>query len=276
MRRNTDHYARWDPQNRQRTKSFEEAEQILINTGKMPRPLRLCEVKPGTIPMKRTIVANAKERRKVSEWLGIYAITRLQARLLLRREVHTVWGHDRILVYGKMIVNYMMPDANTNDPMEMEHALKFKAAFREDADEALPTKEAEWNAHLKKQGLQPDVIEGKNIAHALRNIQPINEVPENMFVEAILDNVADLGELVLQHFACHYDKTHTVAKKKSSRLQKRMERRLSRDIGAKATLDLKEDEFPEGYIPPTAQQIHDKASLIANRKGKRIEFKTDV
>lgn len=273
MRPRTDNYAKWDYQNRQRTNSYEEAEMILMNTGKMPRPLRLCDVKLSGMPMKRSIVANAKERRKIAEWMGMYAITRLQAKLLLKRDQHTVWGHERVLVYGKLLVQYLQPDANTNDPMEMEHGLKFKAAFRENDDPDLPTRERRWNDHLEEQGLMTDVIEGKSIKDAIKGLKPTNEIPENMFCEAILDNVVDLGELVLQHFVCHLDKQVTSNSQKSSRLQKRMQKRLSKEMGVKAQLDLKEEnDEPEGWIPATAQQVHDTASKFNewNRRKFRL------
>ena len=30
----------------------------------------------------------------------------------------TVWGYERVMIYGSMISEYMVPDTFTNDPME--------------------------------------------------------------------------------------------------------------------------------------------------------------
>ena len=103
MRYEHDNSAKWDPQNRMKTKSPEEAERILKITGRLPRPLRLSAVKLGAAPLRKTIVASAKERRAAAEMAGIYSVSRLQARLLLHREVHPVWGYEREMIYSSMI-----------------------------------------------------------------------------------------------------------------------------------------------------------------------------
>ncbi|CAE7224646.1 IFI30 [Symbiodinium pilosum] len=128
-----DNSAKWDPRNRAKTRSPEEAERVLRLTGRLPRPLRLSDVKRGAPPLRKTIVANAKERRAAAEMTGIYSVSKLQARLLLNRETHPVWGHERVMVYGKMISEFMVPDVYAQDPIEMSVPLKFRAAFREDA-----------------------------------------------------------------------------------------------------------------------------------------------
>mmetsp|Transcript_55661 Transcript_55661/g.172513 ORF Transcript_55661/g.172513 Transcript_55661/m.172513 type:complete len:348 (+) Transcript_55661:69-1112(+) len=271
-RMNTENYARWDPVNRQKTKSYEEAEQIIMNTGKMPRPIRLCDIKANTPPLKKTVVANAKERRAVSEWVGVYAISRLQARLLLKREFHDVWGHERIIVYGKLLVNWLQPDSNTQDPMELEHRLAFKVAFRENMDMHFPSREAKWMRALDKQGLRPDVLEGKTVADAIKRANPMNDIPENMFCEAILDNVVDLGEVVLQHYVCHVDMDATRAAKKSSRLQKRMTKRMSKELGVKAQISFKADDEDENLSGPSAQELHDMASNLGQFTKTKFKF----
>lgn len=260
LRFEKDNYAKWDPKNRKKTANYEAAEQILISTGKMPRPLRLADVKSSSAPLKKTIVANEKERRKAAEMVGVYAVSRLQARLLLMREYHPVWNHERIMVYGKMMACYLQPDANTNEPMEMELNLKFKAAFREDFDPFFPTKESQWNRELETRGLRPDVVEGKKIEKLIKGANPANEVPENMFCEAILDNVADLGELVLQHFACNVDRLATSSAGKRHRLDKRMQKRLTKELGVKFSCEVKEPQDAELLATLTPQQIHDAAS----------------
>merc|ERR1712183_96081 len=78
-----EHYARWDPKNRQKVPTPEAAERILQHTGRLPRPLRLSDVKAHAMPMKKSIVATPTERRKASEMVGLYGVSRLQARLLL-------------------------------------------------------------------------------------------------------------------------------------------------------------------------------------------------
>jgi len=266
IRPDNDNYAKWDPVNRKKTSSYDQAEQILINTGLLPRPLRMSDVRMHGAPMKKSIVANVKELQAIAKRTGMYAITRLQARLVVKREFHTVWGHERILVFGKLLVQYLQPDVDTNEPLERELRLKFKAAFKEDADPFFPTKEAQWNKELEKRGLRPDVTEGKAIAKAIRGVNPVNEIPENVFCEAILDNVLDLGELVIQHFMCHIDKHATREKyvtgptTKSSRLQKRMQKRLSKELGVNAKMDFKDDEKPENWVMPSPQSLHDEAS----------------
>lgn len=260
LRFEKDNYAKWDPKNRKKTANYEAAEQILINTGKMPRPLRLADVKSGSAPLKKTIVANEKERRKVAELVGVYAVSRLQARLLLSREYHPVWNHERIMVYGKLMANYLQPDANTNEPMELDLNLKFKAAFREDFDPFFPTKESQWNRQLESQGLRPDVVEGKKIEKLIKGANPANEVPENLFCEAILDNVADLGELVLQHFVCHVDRYATSPAGRRHRLDKRMQKRLSKELGMEISCEVKEAQDAELLPTYSPQQIHDAAS----------------
>jgi len=257
--------------NRKKTASYEQAEQILINTGSLPRPLRMCDVKLHGLPMKKSIVASAKEMQEIARRSGMYAITRLQARLVVNRECHIVWGHERVLVFGNLLVQYLQPDVDTNEPLERELRLKFKAAFKEDADPFFPTKESRWNDELEKRGLRPDVVEGKAIMKAIKGLNPINEIPENMFCEAILDNVIDLGELVLQHFLCHIDKHATRPTVKTSRLQKRMQKRLSKEMGVKTEMNFKPDDAkPEDWIEPTAQNLHDEAAEFLDwNRGRR-------
>jgi len=263
-----EYYSKWDPKNRQQTSSPEVAEKILQHTGRLPRPLRLCDVKTNAMPMKKSIVATPAERRKAAEMVGLFSVNRLQARLLLRREFHPVWGHERIMVYGKMVSNHLQPCANTNEPFEVETPLKFKAAFREDFDPYFPTKEAQWTKELQRRGLpQPDLIEGKMIEKALKGSDPALEVPENVFAEAILDNVVDLGELVLQHFACHIDLTQTGPESMKHKLNKRMSKRLRKEMGMHIKCDVKEKEAFDSI--PSAQEIHDYGNFPET---KRMRF----
>merc|ERR1712176_1064298 len=129
-------------------------------------------------------------------------------KMLIKRTHHRVWGHERIMVYGNMIADYIQPDANTNEPFEKQMKLKFKAAFREDFGPFFPTVEQQWKDRLEDSGMRPDLVEGRQIEKLLKKTgaNPDTQVPENMFCEAILDNVVDLGELVVQHFCCLIDK----------------------------------------------------------------------
>ena len=97
---------------RSRTKSPEEAERMLRETGRLVRPLRLSDVKLGQTPKKMTIVANAKERRTAADTLHLYHVSKLQARVMAYREVHPVWGHERVLIFGKMQSEFMQSDAS--------------------------------------------------------------------------------------------------------------------------------------------------------------------
>ncbi|CAE8678763.1 unnamed protein product [Polarella glacialis] len=261
LRFENERYAKWDPKQREQCKTPEDAERILRNTGLMPRTLRLSDVKTHTQAMRKTIVANAGERRKISEMVSIYGISKLQARLQIQREFHPVWGHQRILVYGKLTASYLVPCSTSNEPMEVETPLKFKAAFREDADPFFPTRETLWNKELEKRGLRPDIAEGKKIEPLLMKTNPSLDAPDNMICEAILDNVVDLGEVVLQFFACHVDRYGVSDEGKKNKFNKRMSRRMSKELGVEATWTTK-DETPEAddtWRPPTAQELHDCA-----------------
>jgi len=145
--------------------------------------------------------------------------------------------------------------------MEIEWPLKFKASFREDYDPFFPTKETQWNDQLSKRGLRPDLTDGKAIERLIRGSNPSHEVPDNMFPEAILDNVVDLGELVLQHFACNVDRAETNRNGRPHRLNKRVSKRLSKELGVKVACNIQEDKDPPGYRPPTPQDLHDGAAF---------------
>lgn len=262
MRYEHDNSAKWDPKNRMKTKSPEEAERILRITGRLPRPLRLSDVKLGAPPLRKTIVATAKERRSAAEMAGIYSVSRLQARLLLHREHHPVWGYERVMIYGNMISEYMVPDTFTNDPMEVSVPLKFKAAFREDADPYHPTGEAAWNAEMERQGLKSEIAEGRVFEELLRKYNdPKVDVPENMFTEAILDNVVDLGELVLQFYGLYMDRQPVDPNNNHQKLGRRLKKRMKKDYGLDSTFDMK-DELPSQEDKPTAQEIHDYAGSL--------------
>jgi len=213
--------------------------------------LRLCDVQ-GPVPLKRSVVANEKERRIIAEVSGIYAIFSLQARLLLRRELHPVWKHERVMVYGHTKSTFLQPDANTNAPMEMEIKLKFKAAFREES--SAPVKK--WNQRLADQELSPEVVEGKAIAKVMEQIDPKAEVPENMFTECILDNVVDLGELVVQHMMCNVDKTRVSPAHRQVRLHKRLSKRLSKELGVKTVWEM-EPQKEEKWHSLSSQEQYD-------------------
>lgn len=254
-----DYTNRWDQRNRKRTKNPEEAEKILNQTGRMPRPMRLSDVRMGAAPIKKTIVASALERRKAAEMVKIYAVTRLQARLLLRREVHPVWRHERVMVYGKLVADFLQPDSNTNEPMELTFPLKFRAAFRENADPYVQTLAQRWDNEMERRDMRPDLVEGKQIEALIKGKDPSVEVPENMFAECILDNVVDLGELVLQHWACHIDRTVASIGPAEHGLQRRMSRRLTKELGREVACDIQEDESVRDRQPlqPPPQVLHD-------------------
>lgn len=256
MRFPNEHYSRWDDKNRKQSRSYEETERILRQTGRMPRPMRMRDIGSFSRPIEKTIVASKQERRAIAEMVGIFDVTKLQAKLLLRREYHPVWGHERIMVYGKLYSEYLQPDANTNDPMEMSFPLKFKAAFREDYDPFFPTKEKKWNDELERRNLRPDVMEGKAFMKVLKKVKPEAEVPENMFVEAILDNVLDLGELVLQHFACHVDKYYRNSKThRMNKMNARLSKRISKDMGIPMGFDIQDERV--STMDKTPQELHD-------------------
>eukprot|EP00929_Paragymnodinium_shiwhaense_P114032 TRINITY_DN8233_c0_g1_i2.p1 TRINITY_DN8233_c0_g1~~TRINITY_DN8233_c0_g1_i2.p1 ORF type:complete len:371 (-),score=91.54 TRINITY_DN8233_c0_g1_i2:149-1261(-) len=262
MRPSHDFSSKWNPRNRKQTRKPEEARQILLQTGRMPRPLLLRDVKFNR-PMKKTVVATAEERRRVAKMIALFAVTKLHARLFLRRETHPVWGHERIMVYGKLVCSYLQPCPNTNEPMDITFPLKFKAAFRENADPFFPSIETQWNKQLAARGIdRPDLLEGRMIEQMLRDAND-EDVPENMFAESILDNVVDLGELVLQHFVVHVDKQATNEKSKKSRLQERqahrMQKRFNIDCAVKVSQDPNHPNWQE-EVRPSPQETYDKGA----------------
>lgn len=257
-----DHSSRWDYRQRTKTRSPEEAENIMMRTGRMPRPIRLSAIQLGLPPVKKSIVGNEIERRKIAEMCEIFAVTKLQARLMIKREHHPVWQHERIMVYGKLLCGYLQPCSDTNEPVEMGFPLKFKTAFREDYDPLFKTQEQRMESHLQKKGMRvdPDLVEGTKIEQLIRLSNSNHDVPENMFVEAILDNVLDLGEVVLQHFACHVD-TQAAGKdapRDKRKLNRRMKGRMEKEYGLDVGFEAEEDKKPyEGFVKPTPQELHD-------------------
>lgn len=268
-----DNSAKWDPRNRAKTRSPEEAERVLRLTGRIPRPLRLSDVKRGAPPLRKTIVATAKERRAAAEMCGIYAVSKLQARLLLNRETHPVWGHERVMVYGKMISEFMVPDVYANDPIEMSVPLKFRAAFREDADPYHPTGDAALNKELERRGLKSEIREGKVFEEMLRRQGDAKmDVAENMFTEAILDNVVDLGELVLQFYALYVDRQPVNGDVDNSKAPRRLRKRMNKDYGLDASFDMK-DELIASKDKPSAQAIQDFAGSLSAMQTLSPRFK---
>jgi len=265
---------RWDQQNRRRV-GPEEAERIILQTGRMPRPVRLADV--GFTAIEKTIVGNEEERRKVASMLAIYSVSKLQAKMVVRREKHPVWQHDRIMCYCKLYSQYLIPDRYSFDPVEIEFRLKFKAAFRENFDPFFKTEETKWEEKMDARGLRPDVIEGGKVEAAVMASYKEKhgvDVQENMFSECILDNVLDVGELVLQHFGNHAEREEydysTPKTGKKSKLAKRLSNRIKEFTGS-------EMDFKDGTMAaedslwgtkkgialaprPPAQSIHDGVS----------------
>lgn len=268
MHREQAGYAKWHPKNRSKTKTPEEAERILKNTGRLPRVIRLADIKRGEAPQRKSIVANQDERRVLAEMAGVYAVTKLQAKMLVQREQHPAWGYDRIMIYTKMYAAYIQPDATTNEPFEVEFPLKFKVAFREDSDIFFPTAEGRWNNELKERGLLPGIQEGEAVATLIKGTHPNDDVADNVFLEAILDNCVDLGELVLQHFAVHVDRS-SINPKAKGRHSKRMSRRMSKVMGVNMQWqEINQD--PEAGCRPSPQSIHDGADWSDERTLKNF------
>ncbi|CAK8999558.1 Gamma-interferon-inducible lysosomal thiol reductase [Durusdinium trenchii] len=204
---------------------------------------------------------------------GIYSVSRLQARLLLHRELHPVWGHERVMIYGSMVSEYMMPDVFTNDPIEVSVPLKFKAAFREDADPYHPTGEAAWNEELERRGLKSEIAEGKQFEELLRKHgDPKMEVPENMFAEAILDNVVDLGELVLQFYGGYMEKQPVSPDTNPQKLGRRLRKRMKKDYGIDSTFELEDNLPPRDPKDKTSKQDYVGAF---NRLDPNLKFKSN-
>lgn len=248
--------ARWDPEARQRTRSPEEAERVLLATGRMTRPLRLADVKSYGPPLVKTIVANAKERRIAAELTNVYTVGSLTAKCIFRRETHPVWQHDRILMFAKMQAKWLQPCSWSNEPVEMEMPLKFKAIFREDADPWMPTMTQRWEDEMERRDLRLDIIEGRKMEKAFESLTSPDEMPENVFGDALLDNVLDVGEVVLQHFFCFVDRTMNDDGTVSNfRYHKRLAKRLSKELGTNITFGMK--ALDERGERPSAQEKYD-------------------
>lgn len=253
-------HVRWHPTRRTKCQSPEEAERILMETGRMARPLRLENV--SKVMTKRTIVANEAERRRMAERSAVHHITKLASQMLVRREIHPVWGHERVVVYAKMRADYLVPDYDTAEPLSRGFDLKFKAAFRENLDPNLPTDERVLYKELEKRGISPDYQEGKMLESILRANGALehDELVDNSWSTCILDNVVDLGELVAQHFMVHVERAPTEGnKKKLNRYSRRMSKRINIDWGLDISLPTYTDKDVETIGDYNPQQAHDNA-----------------
>lgn len=219
---------------RKATRTPEEAEKMLRQTGRLVRPLRLSDVKLGQQPKKMTIVANAKERRTAADTLHIYHVSKLQARIMAYREVHPVWGHERVLIFGKLQSDFMQPDVFSSDPIETTKRIAFKTAFREDDDIFFLPKTRQFEKELEGRGLMNNIQEGTKLEEKLKKKgDPSVDIPDNFLWEAILDNVVDVGEIVFQFWAAYLNPQPTTPETKNTRLQRRLNKRMSQEMGTK-------------------------------------------
>jgi hypothetical protein len=254
--------ARWHPTRRTKCKNDEEAEKILMETGRMARPLRLENV--SKLMTKRTIVANELERRRMAERAAVHHITKLASQMIIRREVHPVWHHDRIVVYAKMRADYLLPDYDTGDPLSRGFDLKFKAAFRENLDPNLPTDARVLQKELERRGISPDFQEAKLLESLLKSNGALehheDNLVDNFWSTCILDNVVDLGELVAQHFIAHVDRYPTERNaKKLNKYSRRMSKRIKADWGLDYDLPTWADKDIEAIPDYHPQGAHDYA-----------------
>lgn len=269
-----DYSARWNYHGRSKM-SPEEATRVLLQTGRLSRPIFMGDIKLKQAPLQRTVVANATERKKIARSMGIFAVLKLAAKVVLSREVHPVWKHDRILLYGKLQATYLQPNPDTNEPMEMNFPLSFKAAFREDQDLALDAREVAWNRAVEDKNMRPDIVDGQKLEAILKEHTPSMQIEDNTLIEAVLDNVLDVGEVVFQHFACNIDLQEKPVglkqKGKNGRLWKRMGDRLKVDYGVEVTQNIRDET--KGMVWPTPQEMQDTptgddVTLRAYTKGR--------
>jgi len=224
--------------NRKKTKTFEEAADVIRQTGRMPRPLAARDVQSKT--MTKNIVANKEELKEAAKFAACYSVQKLQARLLLKRERHPVWEHDRVMVYGKIYTEYIQACQETSVPIEERWSRTFKAAFREDVDPFLHTAQAAFDNEMDRRDVKPHFVKGSKKEKALKAmLQEDEETDENIFYECIFDNVLDLGELVLQQWRMGVDPFNECAKarKIAKRKMQRLSRRFSKEFGQSITLE---------------------------------------
>lgn len=221
--------------NRMGMLSEEVAVKLIKERSPFPRPLAMAAVKED-IPVRKTLVANLKERRQVADRTSCYTIHKLQGRCLVRRERHPVLDHHRILVYGKLHADYVHPDWYSSDPLELSCDIKYKAAFREKLDEYTP--QAMIDAEIDRQrnygGLDASrIIEGKRIESQLyeSGYDPL-DIPEDLWEDASLDNVVDLGFLMTNFFEQNMVRPkHDGDEKKKERKLRRARKRILKDTG---------------------------------------------
>ncbi|CAK9004323.1 unnamed protein product [Durusdinium trenchii] len=80
------------------------------------------------------------------------------------------------------------------------------------------------------------------------------EVPENMFAEAILDNVVDLGELVLQFYGGYMEKQPVSPDTNPQKLGRRLRKRMKKDYGIDSTFELEDNLPPRDPKDKTSKQ----------------------
>ncbi|CAE7648336.1 IFI30, partial [Symbiodinium sp. CCMP2456] len=136
-----------------------------------------------------------------------------------------------------------------------------------------PTGEAAWNKELERRGLKSEIREGKVFEELLRRQGDAKmDVAENMFTEAILDNVVDLGELVLQFYALYVDRQPVNGDADNSKVPRRLRKRMNKDYGLDASFDMK-DELIASKDKPSAQAIQDFAGSLSAMQTLSPRFK---
>eukprot|EP00439_Symbiodinium_sp_Y106_P042030 s6406_g5.t1 len=153
-----------------------------------------------------------------------------------------------------------------------------------DQDPYHPTGEAAWNKELERRGLKSEIREGKVFEELLRSAwhdvtlcftsqgDAKMDVAENMFTEAILDNVVDLGELVLQFYALYVDRQPVNADTDNSKVPRRLRKRMKKDYGLDASFDMK-DELIASKDKPSAQAVQDFAGSLSAMQTLSPRFK---
>lgn len=241
-------------------------------TGRMPRPLPMRNVTNNS-PVQRVIVANAQERLLIAKQAGVYDLTKLTARVMARRTQHPVWGHDRIMVYIKLRSEFIMGDFMTGEPVERQENLQFKTAFREDRDPNRPTAEFRFDQEIDKRGLRSDFVEGKKIEAKMEKVDSLEmDVEEDEFVQHRLDNVIDLGELIVEHYLAWSDKGFSRKKRDDDRALRRQSERVAKDYGV-AVRSVFGEKLPERQ----EMSVQEKYNMIRKRTrawetvdGKRV------
>lgn len=203
------------------------------------RCLRLSEVQglALTQTLKRDIVATEEERDQLARTWTTFSVESFRARLWLLKHLHPLYQHERIIVCGKIHVDSLQPCANTREPMEVEHNLDFKTAFREDGAFLEKSGEEKWGNFFKEAGMRPDLEYEeelqKRIGTYRERPKSSEDIEENLFAECLIDGILNVGSLCEKVWGANINHYKT-KRRMDGRILRRLEKRMKRTMGIDA------------------------------------------